>query len=305
MSNPEDDGLARPASTIELEAWRDEGAPAWFRDAIARPTRSHFVAGSGVVLHYLSWNAEEAAKPGLLFLHGMRAHARWWSFIAPYFTGHFRVFALDFSGMGDSAARGVCDSLSFALEIAEVIADARIAPATLVGHSFGGSRALRLCAERPELVARTLLVDSYVRFADEDVRRSPMPIGPRRVYPSVARAKARYRLTPEDATVLPYARDYVAHHSLETVEGGFRWKFADSLVHARGDADGGALLRRVQTPITYLYGERSPLMRGGRPEKIMQHLAHGHGPLAIPEAGHHVPLAQPLALVAALRALLY
>ncbi len=302
MSNPESEPGA-PAAPPEA-TWQHERAPAWFRHAVALPTRSHDVEADGARLHYLSWNHDEADKPPLWFLHGFRAHARWWSCIAPFFTARFRVYALDFSGMGDSAPRAAYDSLSFALEIAEAMRDAGSAPATLVGHSFGGSRVLKLCAERPELVARALVIDSYVHFADADVRGPPLTLGPRKVYPTIADAKARYRLTPEDPTVLDYARDYVAYHSLAPVPGGYRWKFAENLSHARSEPDGGAVLRQIQVPVTYLYGALSPIMHGGRPEKIVSHLAHGRGPIAIPEAGHHVPLAQPLALVAALRALL-
>jgi pimeloyl-ACP methyl ester carboxylesterase len=60
-------------------------APEWFTRAIAAPAESRFTEVDGTPIHYLSWNAADTHKPALLFAHGFRAHARWWSFIAPFF----------------------------------------------------------------------------------------------------------------------------------------------------------------------------------------------------------------------------
>ena len=91
----------------------NSSVPEWFTKAIAQPAESCFVDVGGSPVHYLSWNAADTQKPGLLFAHGFRAHARWWSFIAPFLLSRFRVVAIDFPGMGDSAARSEyhwCDS---------------------------------------------------------------------------------------------------------------------------------------------------------------------------------------------------
>ena len=75
-------------------------APEWFEWAVSRPRASHFADADGTRIHYASWNAGDTGKPGLLFLHGFLGHSHWWDFIAPFFTDRFRVYALDFSGMG-------------------------------------------------------------------------------------------------------------------------------------------------------------------------------------------------------------
>ena len=59
--------------------WRSESAPEWFQRAINQPTRSHYADAGGTRIHYLSWNEHETEKDGLLFLHGFRGHAHWWS----------------------------------------------------------------------------------------------------------------------------------------------------------------------------------------------------------------------------------
>jgi len=284
--------------------WNDAQAPDWFRRAIEAPTRSHHADASGARIHYLSWNAHETHKPGLLLVHGFRAHARWWSWTAPYLTDHHRVFALDFAGMGDSEHRTKDDALTFALDIGAVIRHANIGPATVVAHSFGGGRTMRLCAEQPELVAHAIIVDSYVHFPERDAKRPFISAGPRRVYPTLEAAKERFRLLPPAGAAADYVIDYIAHHSLEAVEGGFRWKFADDLSPDILEVDGPSVLRRIEVPLTYLHGEHSQVGTSARAAEIVRLIRGARGPIAIPEAHHHVMLDQPLALIAALRSLL-
>jgi len=284
--------------------FRSDTAPAWFMQAIATPTRSHHVDVGGARIHYLSWNHHERDKPGLVFMHGFRGHARWWGFIAPYFTERYRVYALDFSGMGESDARPTYDPLVFALDIAAVIRDAGLEKATLVGHSFGGGRLMRMCGEQPELVEHAIIVDSYVHFLDTPKDRPNLTVNPRKLYATYEEAKARYRLTPPETSAPDYMIDYIAHHSIEQAEGGFRWRFADNLMLNLIEPDGAAMLRQVRTPLTYLYGAQSRL-GGTLPAKIVRHIDGARGPIAVPEAHHHVMLDQPLALIAMLRGILF
>ena len=52
---------------------------------------SHRVDVEGCSIHFLRWGPPEGTLPGILFLHGGGAHARWWSFIAPFFDHDRRV----------------------------------------------------------------------------------------------------------------------------------------------------------------------------------------------------------------------
>ena len=285
--------------------WGHANAPDWFLAAVSLPTQSHYVQANGARIHYLSWNAHERHKPGLLLMHGFRGHARWWSFIAPYLCERFRVYALDFAGMGDSGARDSYDPLTFALDIAAVIADAGIAPATLVAHSFGGGRTLRLAAEHPELIEHAVILDSYVHFIDADEWRPKFGVGPRKIYPTYEAARERYRLTPPENAAADYVLDYIAFHSLERHGDGLRWKFDDKLAGGVMERDGAEVLRRIRAPLTYMHGALSRVAEAGRARKIVEHIEGARGPIAVPEAHHHVMLDQPLALVAALRGALY
>jgi pimeloyl-ACP methyl ester carboxylesterase len=283
--------------------------PDWFTKAISQPTESHFVDLDGAPVHYLTWNAADTHKPGLLFAHGFRAHARWWSFIAPFLLSRFRVAALDFPGMGDSAARSEYDSIDFARSLAAVLRASGFGRSILVGHSFGGSQVARASFEFPDLIERAVIIDSYIPVLGVGGRK-PQTLEPRpkNVYATYEMARARFRLVPEQNAAAPYILDYVAHHSMHEVAGGWSWKFDEKFVpRHRGQefARIASVLSGIQCPVTYIYGDQSIVVSRELAQGIVKHLQHGRGPIAIPQSHHHVLLDQPLSLISALKALLY
>jgi pimeloyl-ACP methyl ester carboxylesterase len=279
--------------------------PEWFARAIAAPAESRFTAVDGTPIHYLSWNAGDTAKPALLFAHGFRAHARWWSFIAPFFLSRFRIVSIDFAGMGDSDSRPEYTPLGFVRDIVGVLDHAGFEQATLVGHSFGGGRVARACAEFPERVSRAVIIDTHMRLTDEKRSTRPFEIGPRRVYPTYEAARARFRLVPPENRTAPYILDYVARHSLQEVPGGWSWKFDAQLIPKHDDAKATDILGRIKAPTTFIYGDASAIVSRQHAQEIVRHIPNAHGPIAVPQSHHHVLLDQPLSLVSALRAVLY
>lgn len=284
-------------------------SPAWFTRAVSAPHESRFVDIDGTPIHYLGWNLADTEKPGLLFAHGFRAHARWWSFVAPFFMSRFRIVALDFSGMGDSGARDAYEATTFARDIVGVLEHAGLGRATLIGHSFGGGRVARTCADYPEIVERAVIIDSFVRIPDIQQRLPPpLELRPKKIYPTFEAARARFRLVPEQNAAAPYVIDFIAEHSLKQVEGGWTWKFDENFLprSVHEDAEATArMLASISCPVTYLYGDLSIVVTRPLAHAIVQRLQHGRGPIALPQAHHHVMLDQPLSLVAALRGVLY
>jgi pimeloyl-ACP methyl ester carboxylesterase len=279
--------------------------PEWFARAIAAPAESRFAEVDGTPIHYLSWNAADRDKPALLFAHGFRAHARWWSFIAPFFLSRFRIVSIDFAGMGDSGNRHEYTPLGFVRDIVGVLDHAGFDQATLIGHSFGGGRVARACAEFPQRVSRAVIIDSHMRLTDEKRSTRPFEIGPRRVYPTLEAARARFRLVPPENRTAPYILDYVARNSLKEVEGGWTWKFDAQLIPKHDDAKATDILAQIKAPVTFIYGDASAIVSRKHAHEIVRHIPNAHGPIAIPQSHHHVLLDQPLSLVSALRAVLY
>ena len=85
---------------------------------------------------------------------------------------------------------------------------------------------------------------------------------------------------------------------------GFTWKFDPAIWRHFSIGDTEALLKATRCRIAVFRGEHSVLMPPEVGTYIFNLLGRAAPVIEIPEAQHHIMLDQPLALVAALRALL-
>ncbi len=277
-------------------------APDWFRLAIDTPHERDFVEVDGARIEWLAWG--ERGKPGLLLLHGNGANADWWRFVAPFLTGSHRVAALSWSGMGGSDHRASYTGTLFMEEALAVAEAAGLgAQFAVAGHSFGGIPTVVLAAMRPERLTQAIIIDTPLgenrRPSSSRLQRG------HRAYPELSEALSRFRWAPVQPSPNLYITDFIARSSLKQVDSGWTWKF-DPLLWANftpgGDVDG--LASQITVPLTYMWGEQSVLAEHGVVQKIRKLLPEGTRFVGLPDAHHHVMADQPLALVAALRALL-
>ena len=282
--------------------------PDWFQYAIDRPTQSRFVEVEGCNVHYLTWSEIAHQKPGLLFIHGGGAHANWWRFIAPFFADSYQAAAIDLSGMGDSGARQEYLPELWALEIGSVIADAGFpGEPVVVGHSFGGLMAMKYGAEHGDGLAGAVIVDSPVQDPeDEPIPKPPGATGTGpKLHPDRRTAEKRFRLMPPQPCENSYITDFIARTSVKAEDGGWTWKFDHKVMGSRrfGEAY-NAELQALKCRAALIYGENSAIVSS----RTVAYMSSLMGPMApvveVPEAYHHVMLDQPLAFVAALRAIL-
>ncbi|PRX95795.1 alpha/beta fold hydrolase [Paraburkholderia sp. BL25I1N1] len=277
-------------------------APSWFERALQRPRQSHFTDASGARIHYVSWNAEDTHKPGLLFAHGYLGHSHWWDFIAPFFTERFRVHAFDFSGMGESGYRAEYRPDSFVRDFSAVLKAAFIAPAFVVGHSFGGSRLLQTCATFPELIRHAIVLDSFYALPGDAlpvIEGRPAP----RPYLDAATGMRHFRLIP-DQKCEPWLMDHLARTSLRQAETGWTWRFDPALRHVQTVESDEGLLGRITVPVTYVHAEMSTVVSADRANRIIGAIPTARNLITMPGAHHHLMLDNPLALVDQLRKLL-
>lgn len=296
-------------STAPLARYNGElvKGPAWFEQAVAVAPEIAYVDAAGARIRYLRWGQRN--RPGLLLVHGNAAHAEWWSFIAPFLASDYNVAALDLSGMGDSAHR---PHYSMELFVEEELAVARAAgmfdheePPVIVAHSFGGFVTMLTGALYGDKLAGTVIVDSPVNPPDRPGGPPHRELRPHRIYPTLEQALARFRLAPEQPCENDYIVDYVARRSLKQVEGGWTWKFDPALwAHRFSIGDTAERLRATKCRIAVMRGEMSILMPHEVGEYMFNLLGRAAPMIEIPQARHHVMLDQPLAFVAALRALL-
>ena len=304
--------------------------PAWFEAALARAPERTLVPVDGANIELLTWG--ERGKPGLIFVHGNSAHADWWSFIAPFFADDCRVAALSLSGMGASDWRETYSFETFADEIHQCATAAGLYEAPVkpvyIGHSFGGAQVFNSAARYPERMRACILVDTgfggpptkeeVERWEQEEVAKGGNPgrwrgpfqrSGPNRVYATLEEALTRFRFMPPQVPGNLYIADYIARHSLKPApmpDGtgeGWTWRF-DPALWTKLDRSGMTPVGTENAaPLAHIYGDRSAIIR--------RHGLSGHDlipaaapHIVIPDSEHHIMVDQPLALVAALRALL-
>ena len=310
---PSHGGIAPPLAALKGAV---PPSPRWFGDALAHEPELASHAVHGARIETLAWGPRDA--PGLLLLHGKMAHARWWSFIAPFFAGTCRVVAPSFSGMGGSDWR---DAYAVQAWTDEAIAVAqasglfdRAQPPLLVGHSFGGFVALHCAQQHGARLGGVFVLDTPLMSREQRQARARPGLRqaiaqqPTKLYPSLAAALARFRFAPEQPCDNLYIADHIARTSLKEVRShdgaaAWTWRF-DPKVAPVGPGDAASALRAAACPVAVGWGAESALVT----PPVAQTMCELAGPSAprveIPAARHHVMVDQPLALVSALRALL-
>lgn len=281
------------------------GAPAWYADALAAPRSEGSVEVQGADIHFVEWG--DRSKPGILFVHGGSAHAHWWTHLAPFFAEQYHPVAIDMSGHGDSGRRETYAFEVWADEILTVCAATGMAtPPVLVGHSMGGFISIVTASLHGERLRGVIIVDSPVRRPDpereEGVRgrafRNP------KTYADVGTAVQHFRLVPSQPPGPDFVMDYIARQSLRPVEGGWTWKFDPNIFLRLKPAAIHEYLADIQTRVALFRGELSDLVTPDVSDYMHELLGRNAPVVAIPQAYHHLILDQPLAFVAALRAIL-
>lgn len=293
-------------------------APSWFDKALTREPARSFVDVQGARIETLTWG--EVGKPGLVLLHGNRAHADWYSFIAPFFADEYRVVAMSWSGMGGSDWR---DSYSIELLSEEVAAVAEAAgmfesetKPIVVAHSFGGFPALRYSARAGKQVGGLVLVDCPVMSPEmRKARRGPGPAGaqprPNRVYETLPAALARFRFAPPQVCKNLYIADHIARTSLKSAPlemgtgEGWTWRFDPFQWRDLRMENPLPDFHALKCPVAIVWGAQSLLFDADILAYTASLSPPGTPRIEIPAARHHLMVDQPLAFVTALRGLLF
>lgn len=98
--------------------------------------------------HYVSWGAERAELPSVLLLHGITSSAQSWVRVGPELATHYRVYAFDMRGHGESIKPppGAYSLRHTADDAAAFIAALELERPILIGHSWGGATAMVLAS---------------------------------------------------------------------------------------------------------------------------------------------------------------
>lgn len=265
---------------------------------VTLPPTAHRLSRAGVSLHAWQWPGETRAA---LLLHGIGNYGRYWDFFADAIAGRLRLVAPDARGHGQSGqpadAYAPAEFVADAIAVLDALAIDR---AVLVGHSMGGTHAIRLAAEYPKRVTHLVVVDAGpapLAEGAERARRLSLERPERFEYADEALAYLR-RTSPG------YSEDVYANRMrwlFREDAGDFVWRSSRealaSIMTSASHDDLWDPLRAVQRPALIVRGTRSNVLSADVAQRMVEALRDGR--LAELDAGHNVALDRPRELAQA------
>ncbi|KNG92595.1 alpha/beta fold hydrolase [Pseudaestuariivita atlantica] len=258
----------------------------------------------------LHWQRLGDAPRVAVAVHCSLAHGRSWSAVAQMMGGRLAVEACDMPGHGRSPgwsdAEGEIQGLTARAVIDRI--EGLGGPVPLIGHSFGGTVALRVALDRPDLVSHLVLLEPVMFAAAFGV---------------VPGARERY-----EATFAPFAAAIAAGDRMEATRvfttlwgGGVPW---EALPQAQREAMaarihlvvagnpgivedvGGILapgrLEALDLPVLLMDGAASPPVIDDIQRALHARLPRARR-LTVPGAGHMLPLTHARAVADGILAL--
>lgn len=276
--------------------------PDWFSDALAQPYDAGRVDVDGATITYRAWG--KPGDPVAVLVHGGAAHAGWWDHVAPHLADTNRVVAIDLSGHGDSDRRERYSLDAWATEVLAVATAEGDSRPVVFGHSMGGFVALTVAKVFGDRVKGVVAIDSPVREASPEAKawlESTRHVPGNKVYPTLEVILQRFRTLPEDDSTRDYIRAHIAAGSVCEVEGGWSWKF-DPHIFFRSQMEPEELAE-APCKVALIRGERGMATLDITTD-VAERLGGDVPVTVIRDAGHHIMLEQPIALIAALQTLL-
>jgi pimeloyl-ACP methyl ester carboxylesterase len=175
----------------------------------------------------------------------------------------------------------------------------------LVGHSLGGFVCIAAASLYGDRLAGAVILDSPVRRPDPEAEEGARGRAFRnpKTYPTAEIALQHYRLVPAQPCENRFLVDHVARHSLRRSEAGWTWKFDPEIFRRFMPRAIHEILPTVRCRVALFRAEYG-LVTPDIGEYMVELLDRNAPVVEIPQAHHHLMLDQPLAVIAALRAML-
>ncbi|MGH7022947.1 MAG: alpha/beta fold hydrolase [Caulobacteraceae bacterium] len=118
---------------------------------------SHMVVGPRISVEVVGQG------PDLVFIPGLASSRETWKVTAERLRAHYRLHLIEVAGFAGEPARANATGPVFVPTVEAIdayIVSQHLAPATVVGHSLGGTMALWLAEHHPEHLKKVMLVDA-------------------------------------------------------------------------------------------------------------------------------------------------
>jgi len=235
--------------------------------------KTKIAVATGLSLHVTEWGDPKGLP--LLILHGGGHDATCWAEVCRNISEEYRCIVpdarghgqSDWSESGDYSCQSQVDDLISLLDVLE------IDQCVVAGHSMGGLNALLLAGSYPERIAGLVLVDVGTETHDTGMKR----VHEARKKRAKSSSIHKYDITPakSDARLRNHVPTYLGDAELRR-----------------------SLLKKADAPVLVIRGQKSSIM----PLESAQATADLVGGVVseIPDSGHAVSLANPVATARAL-----
>lgn len=292
-------------------AFPSGAAPAWV-DRAGYPFGDRFVQLPEGWIHYV----DEGHGDPVLFVHGTPTWSYEWRHLIRALAPERRCVAPDLLGFGLSArpARFAYTPEAHAAVLAGFVAALGLDRLTLVVHDFGGPIGLPLCLDRPALVRRLVLLNTWMWAFDDDpaMRRRARLAGSGLGRFLYRRLNASLRLLMPSAygdrrkLTRAIHRQYLAPFPRPDDRARVLWTLARALLGSRGYYD-DLWQRRARLqgrPALVVWGMKDPAFPPRLLDRWARVLGEGARIVRVPAAGHWPHEEAPDAVARELRAFL-
>lgn len=242
---------------------------------ISGPTSHHFYS-QRLKLHYVEWGNPDA--PPLLLVHGGRDHCRSWDWVAKELSKDWHVIAPDMRGHGNSAwsADGHYAPMACVYDLAQLIHQKKLAPVTIVSHSYGGNIAIRYTGLYPDNVRKLVAIEGLGLSPDDVKKHLETPVDERirnwvdQKRTAAGRTPKRYadlesataRMKEANAFLSDeQARHLTIHGIAQNEDGTYTWRYDPHFwvwpPYDLADDDIRHLWTQITCPTLLLYGADS------------------------------------------------
>ena len=241
-----------------------------------------------MLLHEHAWGPESG--PPVVCLHGVNAHGLRFRRLAERLADRYHVRALDLRGHGRSSWEPPWTIGAHLDDLLETVP----APATWIGHSFGGRLVIELAAQEPRRVERAVLLDPAIAVPREIAYARAQDALHEQSFASVEEA-LEVRIGGTGLGWLAHTprellEEDVREHLVEGPDGRLRYRYSPEAVAAAYQemAHDPPPFEAVRLPTLLVIGSHSKLVSAGELERYRAALGDLLEVAVVP--GGHIPL---------------
>jgi len=242
-----------------------------------------------LTLHYLDYNP--TGSPTALLLHGLGANGESWILQVPEFINwNFRVLAPDTRGFGKSSYPGGSVRIAdLSGDVVALLHHLKVETTYTIGISMGGTLALQIALEYPQLVKKLVLVNTFASLRPDRLSvwfyfalRFIMvhTVG----LPAQAKAVSERIFPAPDQTPL---RMVLQQQICQASPEGYR-----AAMRALGLFNISSRLGEIHCPTLVVTGENDSTVPPKNQAVLVKHISSARQ-IVIPGAGHAVSVEKP------------